>query len=106
MRSKIKNRTNTLFSTGILSTAQQKHNEYFGGDSTVFLAGEEKGVADGEGGEVKGLDGEVNAVESVADSSQEEESKEAEQPVPVVCPPSEKRVKKSKNKQSSRRPRK
>jgi hypothetical protein len=31
----------TLFSMGILSDKQKKHNEYFGGDSTVVLGGDE-----------------------------------------------------------------
>ena len=39
--SKRKRGTNTLFSTGILDKKKAKHNEYFGGDSTVVLGGTE-----------------------------------------------------------------
>lgn len=34
-------KTNTLHSSGILNSNSNKFNEYFGGDSTVFLAGPE-----------------------------------------------------------------
>jgi len=36
-----KSRTQTLFSSGILSNSVKKNNEYFGGDSTVTSAGDE-----------------------------------------------------------------
>jgi hypothetical protein len=38
----IKGKFNTLASLGILSGNDKRHNEYFGGDSTVVSSGEEE----------------------------------------------------------------
>ena len=55
-----KEKTHTLFSTGILAQNTQKNNEYFGGDSTVVSAGDEVDESEGEEdeseGEVRGTD--------------------------------------------------